>query len=314
MPIDIEKIRIGTRASALALWQANWIKSRLQKTHAGLEVDLVKIQTSGDKIQDVPLAKIGGKGLFLKEIEEELLRRKVDIAVHSMKDVPVDLPHRLCIATITEREIPLDALVSRESLKLAELPKKAKIGTSSLRRQTQLLNYRSDFQIIPLRGNVDTRLRKLESEGLDGIILAGAGLKRLGWEERVAEYIDPDILLPAIGQGAVGIEARDFDVDVLAALIDLDHEETTIALEAERAFLKVLGGGCQVPIGGYATVEEDNVTLRGLVGSLDGKQIFRSKKSGHINQAANLGVELAREILSMGAGHVLKEVYEQNEK
>ena len=282
--------------------------------HAGLEVDLVKIQTSGDKIQNVPLAKIGGKALFLKEIEEDLLLRKVDIAVHSMKDVPVDLPNRLCIATVTERETPLDALISQKRLKLAELPKNAKIGTSSLRRQTQLLNYRSDFIIIPLRGNVDTRLKKLESEGLDGIILAGAGLKRLGWEECVTEYIDPNILLPAIGQGAVGIEARDFDVDVLAALVGLDHEETAIALEAERGFLKVLGGGCQVPIGGYATVEEDYLTLRGLVGSLDGKKIFRSEIKGHINQAAKLGVELAHEILAMGADRILREVYKQDER
>ena len=310
MLVDIEKIKIGTRASALALWQSGWIKSRLEKQHKGLEVEIVKIHTSGDKIQDVSLAKIGGKGLFLKEIEEELLRRNVDIAVHSMKDVPVELPNRLCIAAITKREIPLDALISRNGEKLIDLPQNSKIGTSSLRRQTQLLNFRPDFEILPLRGNIDTRLKKLETEGLDGIILAAAGLKRLGWEDKITEYIDSDILLPAIGQGAVGIEARDFDVDVLAALVDLDHEETSISLEAERSFLKVLEGGCQVPIGGYAYVEEGEINLRGLVGSLDGKEILKAQKKGPIDQAALVGFELAKEILAMGADQILKKVYE----
>jgi len=277
--------------------------------HEGLEIELVTIQTSGDKIQDVPLSKVGGKGLFLKEIEDALLRREIDIAVHSMKDVPVVLPDRLCIAAVTKREVPFDAFISKDGTRLADLPKNARIGTSSLRRQTQLLNFRPDFQIVPLRGNVDTRLQKLDSEGLEGIILAGAGLKRLGWSNRITEYIEPEILLPAIGQGAVGIEARYIDVDVLAALVDLDHEETHQALEAERSFLRVLEGGCQVPIGAYATLEKEELTIRGLVGSLDGQTIFKNEMKGSVQDAVRLGASLAEQILAMGADKVLNELY-----
>ncbi len=307
--LEIEKIRLGTRGSPLALWQANWIKNQLEETHEGLQVELITIKTTGDKIQDVPLAKIGGKGLFLKEIEDALLKNKIDIAVHSMKDVPVQLPRRLCIASFTERQDPRDALISKNGVKLADMPKNAKIGTGSMRRQTQLLNYRPDFEIIPLRGNIDTRIKKLETEGLDGIILAAAGLIRMGWAEQITEYIDTGILLPAIGQGSVGIETRDFDIDVIEAVVALDHEDTNYALEAERGFLRVLEGGCQVPIGGYATIQDGQLTIKGLVGDLGGKEIIKSEKTGAIENAEYIGQDLGKEILGMGADRILKEVY-----
>jgi len=307
--LELEKIRLGTRGSPLALWQANWIKKQLQATHKDLEVDIITIKTTGDKIQDVPLAKIGGKGLFLKEIENALLKNEIDIAVHSMKDVPVKLPQRLCIASYTEREDPRDALISKNGIKLSNMPKNAKIGTGSMRRQTQLLNYRPDFKIIPLRGNIETRIQKLETERLDGIILAAAGLIRMGWADKISEYIDTEILLPAIGQGSIGIESRNFDLNVLEAVVALDHENTNYALEAERAFLKVLEGGCQVPIGGYATIKDDQLTIKGLVGDLRGKEIVKSVKTGTIENAEYIGQDLAKEILDMGADKILKEIY-----
>ncbi len=307
--LEIDKIRLGTRGSPLALWQANWIKDQLEETHDGLKVELIQIKTTGDKIQDAPLAKIGGKGLFLKEIEDALLKNQIDIAVHSMKDVPVQLPRRLCIASFTERVDPRDALISKNGVNLADMPKNAKIGTGSMRRQTQLLNYRPDLEIVPLRGNIDTRIKKLETEGLDGIILAAAGLVRMGWADKISEYIDTDILLPAIGQGSVGIEARNFDIDVLEAVVALDHENTNYALEAERGFLRVLEGGCQVPIGGYATIQGGQLTIRGLVGNLSGTEIIKSEKTGLVENAEYIGQDLGKEILGMGADKILKEVY-----
>lgn len=302
-------IRIGTRGSPLALWQANWIKSELQTLHEGLGVEIVIIKTSGDKIQDAPLAKIGGKGLFVKEIEEGLIRGEIDIAVHSMKDVPIKLPDGLAISVITQRENPMDALISRGNIKLADLPKNARIGTGSLRRTTQLLNYRPDLQIVPMRGNIDTRIKKLETEGLDAIILASAGLIRMGWKDMISEIIDPAILLPSVGQGAVGIEARRFDVEVLQAIVGLDHEETHLALEAERAFLRVMGGGCQVPIACYATLSRSKLNLKALVGSPDGKQILKSEINGLCQNAESLGDSLGKELLKMGAGKILEEIY-----
>lgn len=307
------KIRIGTRGSPLALWQANWIKSLLEERYSGLQVELVRIKTSGDKIQDVPLAKIGGKGLFVKEIEEAMLRKEIDIAVHSMKDVPIKLPDGLDITVITKREDPRDALISRGGKKLADLPKGACIGTGSLRRQTQLLNHWPDLKIIPLRGNIDTRLKKLEGEGLDGIILAAAGLRRMGWEAKIDEYIDPQVMVPGVGQGAVGIESRKYDLDILNLIVDLDHEATHQALEAERAFLTRLEGGCQVPLGAYATLNDGVLTIRGFVGSLDGKTIYKAEKTGSIQQAGNIGVALADELLQMGAGKILQEIYAAND-
>lgn len=304
-----DKVTIGTRGSPLALWQAHWIKFQLESLHDDLTVDLVKIKTSGDKIQDVPLAKVGGKGLFTKEIEESMLRFETDIAVHSMKDVPVQFPPSLTLSVVTEREDPRDALISRKGLKLDALPKGAKVGTGSFRRTTQLLHYRPDLEIVPMRGNVQTRLDKLESEGLDAIILAAAGLIRLDMAEHITEYIEPEIMLPGGGQGAVGIESRKEDLAVMNRIFPLDHEETHRALEAERSFLTRLEGGCQVPIGVYATIEGDVLHLRGLVGSLDGKQILKTESKGSIDDPEAIGIDLAGEILEMGADKILKEVY-----
>jgi hydroxymethylbilane synthase len=308
--MDLEKLIIGSRGSGLALWQANWIKSQLEELHAGLQVDITIIKTSGDKIQDVPLTKIGGKGLFVKEIEEALLRRDVDIAVHSMKDVPMKLPYELEISVVTERENAFDALISKDNIQLDDLPKNAIIGTGSLRRSSQLLKYRPDLEIVPLRGNIDTRIKKLDSEGLDAIILAAAGLRRMGWGDKIAQVIPADIILPAMGQGAVGIETRKYDPNVLEAIMALDHEETHLALDAERAFVDVLEGGCQVPIGAYATLDDQTITLSGLVASLDGKTIYQASKQRTLAEAKQLGKELGKEILAMGADKVLKEIYQ----
>ena len=308
-PLHIERIRIGTRGSPLALWQAEWVQAAILREHPGLSVELIKIKTTGDKIQDQALAKIGGKGLFTKEIEEALLKYETDIAVHSMKDMPVTLPPGLGISVVMEREDPRDALISRDGRGLADLPEGARIGTGSLRRTTQLLAYRPDFRIVPLRGNVETRIRKMETEQLDGVILAVAGLKRLGFEERISETIAPEIMLPGVAQGAVGIETRKQDYPVINALLPLDHEATNQAVEAERAFLRRLEGGCQVPIGAYATIENDTVHLRGMVGSLDGRRIFQSEERGHVEDPQRVGYRLAEEILGMGADKILNEIY-----
>jgi len=308
--MDLEKLIIGSRGSGLALWQANWIKSQLEELHSGLQVDITIIKTSGDKIHDVPLTKIGGKGLFVKEIEEALLRRDVDIAVHSMKDVPMKLPYELEISVVTERENPFDALISKDNIQLDDLPKNAKIGTGSLRRSSQLLKYRPDLKIVPLRGNIDTRIKKLDSEGLDAIILAAAGLRRMGWADKITQVIPAEIILPAMGQGTVGIETRQHDPNVFEAIMALDHEETHLALDAERAFVDVLEGGCQVPIGAYATLDEKTITLSGLVASLDGKTIYQASKQRPLAEAKQLGQELGKEILAMGADKILKEIYQ----
>ena len=273
----MSKVTIGSRGSPLALWQANWVKDLLLGHHSDLAVDIKIIKTSGDRIQDVPLAKIGGKGLFVKEIEEGLLKREVDFAVHSMKDMPIIFPVNLCIACVTKRENPFDALISRNDIKLDDLPKGAKIGTGSLRRMSQLLYYRPDLNLVPLRGNLETRLKKLETEGLDAIILAAAGLIRLGWNDRITEIIPPEILLPAMGQGSVGIETRKNDVDNQILLADMDDEQTHYALDAERALVSQLEGGCNVPIGSFATLNGDQITLRGLVASLDGKTMYKKE-------------------------------------
>ena len=302
------KIVIGSRGSQLALWQANWVKSELEQMNDDVEVSIRIIKTSGDKIQDVPLAKIGGKGLFVKEIEEALLAKEVDIAVHSMKDVPMKLPRELQMAVVTERENPLDALISKNGEKLADLPEGATIGTSSLRRSSQLLSYRPDFKIEMLRGNLDTRLKKLDEGQYDAILLAAAGLNRLGWSDRITEEISHGILLPAMGQGALGIETRINDVEVQKFISNLDHEATHWAVEAERAFVDVLDGGCQVPIGAYATVDGREITVRGLVASLDGKTIYKLEKTGSVYGASKIGREIGNELLKMGADEILKEV------
>jgi hydroxymethylbilane synthase len=330
------KIIIGTRGSKLALWQAEWIKSEIKKLYPDLEIELNKIKTTGDKILDVPLAKVGGKGLFVKEIEEALLRNEADIAVHSMKDVPTDFPEGLHIAVITKREDPRDAFISRaveqqssraaaiKSLK--DLPLGAIIGTSSLRRSCQLLSIRPDLKIKQLRGNLDTRLKKLDEGQFDAIILAAAGVKRLGWTKRITEILEPEISLPAIGQGAVGIECRINDKFINNLIAPLNHLETSICVKAERAFLKKLEGGCQVPIAAYARIEQQSsraaeqkirrkdcrtsaLIIDGLVGSISGNRIIKGHIEGKNEDAENLGIRLAEELLSKGAKEILDEVY-----
>ncbi len=309
------KIKLGSRGSQLALWQANWGKSELEKRYKNLEVEIIKIKTTGDKILDVPLAKVGGKGLFVKEIEEALLEKRIDLAVHSMKDVPTDFPNGLHLAAITEREDPRDAFIISQKLKVKsqkfkDLAYGASIGTSSLRRSSQLLNVRPDLKIEQLRGNLNTRLRKLNEGHFDAIILAAAGLKRLGWSERITEYLSPEISLPAIGQGALGIETRIDDKEINELTAFFDHPATSISVRAERALLKKLEGGCQVPIAAYGEVKNNQLKLIGLVASIDGKRIIKDSITGQIDRAEAIGIELAERLLSMGAWDILKEVYE----
>lgn len=303
---------IGTRGSPLALWQANWVKARLEERHPGLDVYLKIIHTEGDKILDTPLAKVGGKGLFVKEIETDLLDGEIDLAVHSMKDVPTALPPELEISVVCEREDPRDAFIAREAgMTLATLPDKARVGTSSLRRQAQLLSRRPDLEIVPLRGNVGTRLRKLEELELDAVILAAAGLIRMEQAGLITEYLSAADSLPAVGQGALGIETRKDDGQTRARVEFLNHLPTQIAVEAERSFLARLEGGCQVPIAAHATVEGGAVTLDGLVASVDGSVIFRDTISGPVEDRAALGARLAGQLLSRGADKTLAEVYGQ---
>ncbi len=308
MPFEL---RIGTRGSQLALFQANWVRDQLIRAHPGLKVSLIKIKTTGDKIQDVPLAKIGGKGLFVKEIEEGLLQRRIDVAVHSIKDVPTQFPKGLHLSVITKREDPRDVFISRERKTLRDLPQEAKIGTSSLRRQAQLLHYRSDFELIPLRGNLDTRLKKLQTMNLDGIVLALAGVKRLGLEEKITEIIPTDISLPAIGQGALGIETRQDDREVEEQIRFLNDKASWIAVSAERSFLNRLEGGCQVPIAAFARTDGATLQIDGLVGTIDGKRILRERLEGRVEEAESLGTKLADILLSKGAKEILDEVYQR---
>lgn len=302
------KVVIGTRGSKLALWQAEWVKSELQRLHPGLEVELNKIKTTGDKILDVPLAKVGGKGLFVKEIEEALLGGGADLAVHSMKDVPTDFPEGLHLPVICKREDPRDAFISRVR-SLRELPHGATVGTSSLRRSCQLLSLRPDLKIEQLRGNLDTRLRKLDEGQFNAIILAAAGVKRLGWADRITEVIPLEISLPAVGQGAIGIESRTGDDFISNLIAPLDHRETSVCVKAERAFLKKLEGGCQVPIAAHARLAGELVTVDGLVGSESGDRIVKGSISGKAEEAEALGIALAEDILSRGAKEILDEVY-----
>jgi hydroxymethylbilane synthase len=302
------KIMLGTRGSKLAVWQAEWVKARLEGIYKGLTVELLKIKTTGDKILDVPLAKVGGKGLFVKEIEEAMLRGEIDIAVHSMKDVPVAFPPELHLPVICEREDPRDALISN-GVKFADLPHGAKIGTSSLRRSCQLLSIRPDLRIVQLRGNLETRFRKLGEKEFDAMILAAAGVKRLGWQERITECISAEISLPAIGQGAIGIECRKDDAETNKMIAALNHDETSICVTAERACLAKLEGGCQVPIAAHAVLDGAHLKMRGLVGSVDGKIILRSEAEGSAADAGAIGLRLAEDLLSKGADRILAEVY-----
>ncbi|WP_218948449.1 hydroxymethylbilane synthase [Acinetobacter sp. YH16057] len=302
-------LKIATRQSPLALWQAEHIRARLEALHANLKVELVTFVTQGDKILDTPLAKIGGKGLFVKELEAALLDGRADLAVHSMKDVPMALPEGLSLAVICEREDPLDAFVSNTYNSFDDLPQGAKVGTSSLRRKCQILKQRPDLEIIDLRGNVGTRLSKLDAGNYDAIILASAGLKRLGLAERIRHTLEPVVSLPAVGQGALGLECRSQDQAVLDLILPLMHAETNSCVRAERAFNSYLEGGCQVPIAGYATLENGQIHLEGRVGSVDGQTLLKAQQVGLPEQAEQLGVKLAQDLLTQGAGEILKALY-----
>ncbi len=299
-------LRIGTRGSQLALWQANWVKQAISNHWPDICCELVVIKTTGDKILDVPLAKVGGKGLFVKEIEAALMDGRIDVAVHSMKDMPAVLPHDLSIGAVPERENPLDALICDTYDGLDSLPEGARVGTSSLRRAAQLCHQRSDLNILPLRGNLDTRLKKLSDTKLDAIVLAAAGLKRLGLAHRITALLEPATMLPAVGQGALCIENRTHDVTVGPIVAALDHADTHTAILAERAFLHRLEGGCQVPIAAHATLEEEQLQLTGLVAELDGRTVIKASVTGPCHQAETLGLELAENLLSRGAGEILE--------
>jgi hydroxymethylbilane synthase len=299
-------IRIGTRGSQLALWQARWVQQQIDRNRPGSSTELVIIKTTGDKITDVPLAKVGGKGLFVKEIEEALLDGRIDIAVHSMKDMPADIPDGLCIGAVPPRENPLDALISKQYATIDALPKGARVGTSSLRRTAQLLHRRPDLTIAPLRGNLDTRLNKLADTDLDAIILAAAGLKRLGLADRITAFIEPGTMLPAVGQGALCIENRNHDSEIGPVVANLDHGLSHTAISAERAFSRRLEGGCQVPIAAYAAIDNDRLHITGLVADTDGRQMLKHTLEGPSEHAAALGLELAEHLLAQGAGPILE--------
>ena len=297
-------LTIGSRGSQLALWQARWIQARLEA--AGEQCRIEIIHTTGDKITDVALSKVGTKGLFTKEIEEALLAGAIDVAVHSLKDMPTELPPGLTLAAIPEREDPRDALIGRC---LAELPQQAKIGTSSLRRSAQLRALRSDLEIENIRGNLDTRLRKLDEGKYDAIVLASAGLRRLGWGDRIAELLDPETMCPAVGQGALAVETRSDNGPAQRIASTLDHRDTRFAVTAERAVLAALGGGCQVPIGAYATVQGESISLRAIIVSPDGTEIIRKHTRGVATDAAALGRKLGEQLLAEGGKQILEAVY-----
>jgi len=315
---------IGTRGSSLAVWQAEYVAARLRDRWPGLDLCFERIRTTGDKILDVPLARVGGKALFVKEIEEALLSGRVDLAVHSMKDVPTEVPAGLAIVAMPEREDPADVLISRTGARLAALPRGARVGTSSLRRQAQLLRHRPDLTIVGLRGNLDTRVRKLDSEGLDAIILAAAGVKRLGLDHLVTEALPPEVLLPAVGQGALGIEVRTSSrgaeadqrtsdvergtLNVEHIVMVLDHRETHLAVRAERALLRRLGGGCLVPIAAWATLEGDAIFLRGLIAGIDGSTLVRGDARGTTADPDGLGAALAEDLLARGGRTILDRI------
>ncbi len=299
------ELRIATRSSPLALWQAEHVGARLEALHSHLKVSLVKMKTSGDKMLDAPLSKVGGKGLFVKELELGLLDGRADLAVHSLKDVPAHIPDGLELAIVMEREDPRDAFVSNRYENLAGMPAGTLVGTSSLRRQTQIRQRYPELRVDWLRGNVNTRLAKLDAGDFDAIILAVAGLKRLGFAERIKTAIEPEECLPAIGQGVLGIEIRSNDEQLRELIAPLAHAETTLMISAERALNETLSGGCQVPVAGYAVLEQDQLYLRGLVGQPDGSEILRAEIRGSASQAHDLGVQLAQQLLAQGADRIL---------
>lgn len=302
-------LKIGTRGSKLALAQSGWIKDKIEQYHPDLQVELVRIKTKGDKILDSPLSKIGGKGLFVKEIEDALLKKDVDLAVHSIKDVPAELPEGLFLPLFPEREDPRDAFLSMDHHRIEDMPRGATIGTGSLRRSSQLRHLRPDLNIAPLRGNVDTRIKKMEAGELQAIILASAGLRRLGLSDKIRQILSSNEFLPAIGQGALGLELRRDDDRIFNLLGFLNHEPTELTVKAERAFLKKLEGGCQVPIGGHGRLEGDNIILDGMVAELDGSRIIRDEIKGSKDQPMDIGYALAEKLLISGADDILKRIY-----
>ena len=306
--MSTQPIRIATRKSPLALWQAEHVRDRLLALHPGLQVELLKMSTQGDRILDSPLAKIGGKGLFVKELEQGMLDGRADLAVHSMKDVPAELPDGLCLGAILDSEDPRDAFVSAQYPGVDDLPEGARVGTSSLRRQCQLRARRPDLQILDLRGNVGTRLGKLDAGDYDAIVLACAGLKRLGLSERITHALTPEEMLPAIAQGVIGIECRADDTRVSGLIESLNHAETEQRTAAERAMNATLAGGCQAPVAGYSLLNAGVLELRGLVGQPDGSQVIRGDIRGPAEQAEALGKQLADDLLARGADTILAEL------
>lgn len=303
-----DTIVIGTRSSKLALWQADYVEAKLRERYPELPVVQKRMTTKGDRVLDAPLAKIGGKGLFTKELEQAMLAGEIDLAVHSLKDMPTELPEGLVLAAVTERFDPGDAVVSPRYRTLANLPQGAKVGTSSLRRRAQLLAKRPDLEIVSLRGNVNTRLKKLEEENFDAIILAVAGLKRLGFHDRITEVLPREICLPAVGQGALAIEARADDEATLSLIAFLDDAATRTAARAERAFLARVEGGCQVPVGVYAEAADEALEMEAVIASIDGERLYRKKKAGSALDAEKIGRALAEELLAMGGKEILQEL------
>jgi hydroxymethylbilane synthase len=309
-----KRLVVGTRGSKLALWQANYVAQAVRERCPDTEVAIKHIITTGDRVLDVPLAKIGGKGLFTKELENQLLSGEIDLAVHSLKDMPTELPPGLTLGVITERLDAGDALISPRYKTINQLPPGARVGTSSLRRKAQLLHYRPDLTITELRGNLDTRLAKLLSQELDAILLAVAGLKRLGWDDRITQVLPREVCLPAVGQGALAIETRLDDVPLLASLAFLHHKETAAAVTAERAYLSVLEGGCQVPIGVYGRIEAGSLLLEAVILSADGKDCLRDGAAGDPAQAANLGRALARRMYAAGGREILAGLFAASDR
>jgi hydroxymethylbilane synthase len=300
----VRLIRIGTRGSRLALAQSTWVKEQLLRHEPALNVELVVIKTSGDRFIDKPIAALGGKGVFTKEIEEALLREEIDLAVHSMKDLPTELPAGLTIAAMPKREDPRDVLVSKQGREIASLPFGARIGTGSLRRQAQLIHHRSDLLVMPIRGNVDTRLKKLDQGELDALVMAAAGLKRIGRKDRITAYLSDEVCVSAVAQGALGIESRD-DSSVRELLTDLHDADTATEVGAERSFLKRLGGGCHVPVGARAKIEGEHLKIIGVVASPDGAALCRGEICGRLSDATDLGRQLAEQLLKDGADKFL---------
>lgn len=310
----MQKLRLGTRGSKLALWQADCVAGEIHKTLPDLDIEIVVIKTKGDKILDVALSKIGDKGLFTREIENALLDEEIDLAVHSMKDLPSFLAPGLTLGAVLKRENPQDVLISHKNHTLTSLPLHGSVGTSSLRRIAQLRALRPDLNMVDLRGNVETRIKKMEEQDLDGIILAYAGVKRLGFTGQISEVISKDLILPAVGQGAIAIEVRADDYETLQYLTPINDLHTYIMTQCERAFLRELEGGCQVPIASLAQITGDTVNLEGLVASMDGQRLIRGVHSGHLDQAAEIGRHLAQNLLSRGADCILEEIKRLGDK